>query len=104
MSLDSNGNVVENKYPSFILSLVDQWGSGYQVLIQGYGGPADPDRMRDMVAGLTAQGRVDWGNCYRFDRSTETSVPFLEDGTMQVPGPRTDRNPVHGPGATPTNS
>lgn len=84
MGLDSNYNVVENKYPRYVLSLVDPWGSGYQILVQGFGGPADDDRIRDLLAGLDNQHRVDWANCVRYDRADEVSAPL----PMTAPQPQ----------------
>jgi hypothetical protein len=76
MGLDSNSNVVDYKYPRYVLSLIDQWGSGYTVLLQGFGGPADDQRVRDLLAGLEDAHRVDWNNCRKYDRAEEVSEEF----------------------------
>lgn len=76
MSLASDPNVVDYKYPTYILNLVDQWGSGYSVLVQGYAGPADDGRIRDMLEGLTSQNRVAWSSCRKLTRSEEASEIF----------------------------
>lgn len=76
MPLASDPNAVDYQYPAYILTLVDEWGSGYAVLLQGFGGPADDGRVRDMLAGLTSQNRVNWSSCRKVDRATEQSAIF----------------------------
>lgn len=76
MGLNSDTNAVDYKYPSYVFSLVDEWGSGYSILVQGYGNQGDDQRMRDLLSHLDSEGRVQWYSCRKINRSEEASEEF----------------------------
>jgi hypothetical protein len=64
-------------YPAYVMDIVDSWGGEFQVVVSGYGGVLDDNRLYDIFQAQIDSNRVNWPGCQRLDRAAEASAPLL---------------------------